>query len=196
MLDIFTDNWDNTPVLNDGERLVRILTNNPMNELYTIVDDSMDDDEIHEEIQFALRRKSGKAVQYGGFEDASYICEEAKEIESIADEGWDGEGYYSIGWSDGGMDWTNNGPVWFDLKDDLESEISVAYDYKTETHIPYANKVKQFEQNELDALLDDSKDDFDVESIIEQTTALCFDGNRYWTVDNDKLAEIIKSCEW
>lgn len=143
MLNIFTDNWDNPPVLNDGERMLRIITDNPCNELYVIVDDSLDDDELEDEIRFALRHKFGASVEYGGFEDASYICEEAEEIEAIADEGWDGEGYYLIGWSDGGMDWTNDGPVWFDSKDDLVAEVAAAYDHKTDTHLPYAEKVEE-----------------------------------------------------
>jgi len=187
MLDIFTDNWDNPPVLNDGERMLRILTDNPVNELYVIVDDSIDDDELHEEILFALRHKFGTSAEYGGFEDASYICEEAKEIEAIADEGWDGEGYYSIGWSDGGEDWTNNGPVWFDRKDDLEVEVAAAYDNRTDTHLPYAEKVVVFgnyNDGGFEAMFGEFMGDYDMDGILEdidEATRPTADGkSRYW----------------
>jgi len=196
MLNIFSGNWMDTPILNDGERMLRILTGNPMDDLYVIVGDSMDEDDLESEIRFALRHKYGKRGSnlYRGYEDASYICQEAEEIGDTVDEGWDGEGYYIIGWSDGG-DWTNDGPVWFDTKADLQSEVECAYNDKTDTHLPYAEKVKQFEQYELDALLGDFKDDFDVDAIIEIATKVCADGNRYWVVEGDELTEIIKDCE-
>lgn len=195
MLDIFTDNWDNPPVLNDGERMLRILTDNPLNELYVIVDDSMDDDEVHDEIRFALRHKYGiQHMEYGGFEDASHICVMAEEVNETADECWEGEGYYRIAWSDGG-DCTNNGPVWLEYKDDLVAELEVAYQFKTDTHLPYAELVgnELFQEDGLDALLGDSKDDFDIDGLIDDLTEFDYNtGNRYWkNISDDKLNEIL-----
>ena len=115
--------------------------------------------------------------------------------EKAADDAWKGEGYYIIGWSDGGMDWTNNGPVWFESKSDLADELLAACDSSTETHVPVTEKVAQFEQCELDALLGDFKDDFDVEGIIAEATEPCSDGNRYWIVEGDELNAIIMSYE-
>lgn len=47
-----------------------------------------------------------------------------------------GDGNYMITWSDGGMDWTNDGPVYFDSLDDLVDEVRAAIGSATETHIP------------------------------------------------------------
>lgn len=195
MLDIFTDNWDELPTLNDGERLVHIVTGNPCDVLYTIIDGNASEDEIDEDIIFALRHKFGRRVRYRYTEDMMYLYERLESARKDAKEAWDGEGYYRIGWSDGGMDWTSNGPVWFDDESDLASELLSAYDSSMDTHLPYAEKVKQFQQYELDALLGDFKDDFDVDAIIHEATRPCSDGNRYWVVEGDELSGIIESCE-
>lgn len=50
---------------------------------------------------------------------------------------WRGEGWYRIGFSDGGQDWTNDGPVWFDIKSELFEEIAAARDTETETHLAW-----------------------------------------------------------
>lgn len=47
---------------------------------------------------------------------------------------WVKEGWYRIGWSDGGMDWTNNGPSWYGTEHELNDELYVARQYETETH--------------------------------------------------------------
>ena len=53
-----------------------------------------------------------------------------------------------------------------------------------------------FQMHELDALLGDFKDDFDVDGIIQEATEVDpSDGNRYWTASGDKLAEIIERHE-
>lgn len=53
-----------------------------------------------------------------------------------------GEGYYEIGFSDGGEDWTNNGPVWFDILMDLQREVRFAVlDAATDTHVPWVQYV-------------------------------------------------------
>ena len=48
-----------------------------------------------------------------------------------------------------------------------------------------------FQMHELDALLGDFKDDFDVEGIIQEATEVREDGNRYWTVFEEDLNEIL-----
>lgn len=65
------------------------------------------------------------------------------EIEEMVAEdikAWDGEGYYSIAFSDGGMKWTNEGHVYFATPDELADELRAAYSDATETHLPYAEK--------------------------------------------------------
>lgn len=75
------------------------------------------------------------------------------------------------------------------------AELEVAYQFKTDTHIPYAELVgnELFQEDGLDALLGDSKDDFDVEGIIEDLTEFDYNtGNRYWkNISDDKLNEIL-----
>ena len=107
---------------------------------------------------------------------------------------WEDEGYYRLAWSDGG-EWTNNGPVWFDNMYDLADEFEAARQYETDTHLLYAEKVGQFDRHELEALLGEFVDDYDVDGIIEVATALCDDGNRYWKVYGEELNEVVKQFE-
>lgn len=54
-------------------------------------------------------------------------------------DGWQGEGLYSIGYSDGGMDWTSDGPVWLETAEDLANELAAAWLCgATDTHLPSA----------------------------------------------------------
>lgn len=137
MLELFTDNWNNPPVLNDGERMLRIITGNSLDELYAVVDGSMGDDEIEEEVRFAIRRRFGRVHGYAGYEDASHICEWFQSASDDADAEWEGEGWYAVRWSDGGS-WTNEGPLWLDGRDELRDELYAAYQESTETHLPYS----------------------------------------------------------
>ena len=50
---------------------------------------------------------------------------------------WMGEGWYRIGWSDGGMDFSSNGAVWHDSELDLEDDFEDAMEQATDTHLPY-----------------------------------------------------------
>ena len=186
MLNLFTDNWDVPPTLNDGERMVNVMTDNSTDILYAIVDDDMSSEEVDEECAFALRQKYGRGVHYEGYADASYICAAWQEALDYADEVWDGEGYYRIDLSSG-QAWTNNGPAWYDELTDLARDIDSAN--IDEVTRAYAEKVRQFQEYELDALLGDHKEDFDVDGIIDYATKPCSDGNRYWVVDEDELAE-------
>jgi len=108
---------------------------------------------------------------------------------------WENEGYYRIGWSDGGTDWTSDGPVWFETVEDLADELACAQENETGTHLAWVGKVRQFQQYELDALLGDSADDFDVDAIIADATRACHDGNRYWVAEGDELNAIIAANE-
>lgn len=52
---------------------------------------------------------------------------------------WKGEGWYRIAFSDSGMDWTSDGPIWIDSEPDFDAEMESAYGTATETHLPYAD---------------------------------------------------------
>lgn len=118
-----------------------------------------------------------------------------KQAEKEAHNYWNGEGYYRIRWSDSGMDWTSNGPVRFGSVEDLADELASALLEETDTHLAWAEKVEQFQRYELEVLLGEFIDDYDVDGIIEDATALCGNGNRYWTVDNDELNEVLEVHE-
>lgn len=49
-----------------------------------------------------------------------------------------GAGWYRIAFSDGGQDWTNDGPVWLDDQASFEDEMGAARRSETETHMAYA----------------------------------------------------------
>lgn len=51
---------------------------------------------------------------------------------------WQGEGWYRIGFSDGGQDWTNDGPLWIETERALVEEMDAARGNSTDTHIPFA----------------------------------------------------------
>ena len=184
MLDIFTDNWSECPTINDSERMLRIVTDNPSDELYAIVDGLMDEDEIEDEIRWSLRKKYGKRDMYQSYEDVSDLyrptlfeeyeleaylgdfvddydaegiiqevtfvrdgkrywkpeMQDSDEFEQIVRKHeiiWEGEGWYRIGWSDGGMNWTSNGSVWFESEDQLTDEYMAAWNDATDTHLPF-----------------------------------------------------------
>lgn len=52
-----------------------------------------------------------------------------------------------------------------------------------------------FQMYELDALLGDYKDDFDVDGIIADATEVRENGNRYWIVFGDELNKVIEQHE-
>lgn len=72
-MELFTDNWDNPPVLYEGERLYRIVTDNPCDNLLAVCPADMGEDDLIDEIRWALIRKygkRGKAIMFG-FEDVT-----------------------------------------------------------------------------------------------------------------------------
>lgn len=62
-----------------------------------------------------------------------------------ANEEWMDEGYYTVAYTDGGMPFTSDGPVWCEYPEDLAALISGANLDATETHLP----VVYFEGQEL-----------------------------------------------
>lgn len=194
MLNLFTDNWITPPTLNDGERMLQVITDNNMNVIYTIVGD-MNEDELENELIFTLHHKFGTATRYCGYEDASYICEWHEMAQKDADEAWKGSGYYRILWSGGG-DWTNNGPVWFDTKDDLIEELLAAYEHSTETRLPFVEHCEWFRMEELEEYLGEYIDEYDVDGIVDEATTTASDGNTVWSVDVDEFERIVKRHEW
>lgn len=52
-----------------------------------------------------------------------------------------------------------------------------------------------FQMYELECLLGDFKDDFDIEGIIEDATEIDEDGDRVWTVSDDDLNVILERHE-
>lgn len=51
---------------------------------------------------------------------------------------WKGQGYYRIAYSDGGQDYTSDGPVWFEDYYQIEKAMEDAWSFATDTHIPYS----------------------------------------------------------
>lgn len=79
--------------------------------------------------------------KFGGFvedEDADFwgIVAANDLTMAKAEEEWMDEGYYTVGYTDGGMDFTNDGPVWCEYPEDLAALISGANVDATETHLP------------------------------------------------------------
>lgn len=48
---------------------------------------------------------------------------------------WQGEGWYSISYSDAGQDWTSDGAIWIESKQQLEDELAAAREDETDTHL-------------------------------------------------------------
>ena len=62
------------------------------------------------------------------------------ELSKGVENSWDGEGYYTIAFSDGGEEWTNEGPRYFKTPKELADELRAAYTHATDTHWPYVEK--------------------------------------------------------
>lgn len=75
----------------------------------------------------------------------SFYSEEEIEEKVVEDvKSFEGEGYYSIAFSDGGQPWTSDGPLYLETAEELADELRAAYGYAAETHLPYADKVDDF----------------------------------------------------
>lgn len=55
-----------------------------------------------------------------------------------AEEVWEGEGWYNVAYTDGGMPATSDGPIWCDSINDLAGLFSMANHTKNDWHMPYA----------------------------------------------------------
>ena len=53
-------------------------------------------------------------------------------------EGYKCPGWYRIAFSDGGQDWTNNGPIWIEDLSSFEDEMEAARGTETEFHLAFA----------------------------------------------------------
>lgn len=51
---------------------------------------------------------------------------------------WKGAGYYRIAYSDGGQDYTCDGPVWYESYAQAERAMEDAWQFATPTHLPYS----------------------------------------------------------
>ena len=71
-----------------------------------------------------------------------YSADEIEEMVAEDVKAFECEGYYEIAFSDGGMKWTNEGPLYFETAEELADELRAAYGDATETHLPYAEKAE------------------------------------------------------
>ena len=72
-------------------------------------------------------------------EDAPDFWEVAQKYDMTGEqayEAWEGEGWYNVNYTDGGMPATSEGPIWCEDVNDLAGLISMANTDRTETHIP------------------------------------------------------------
>ena len=112
--------------------------NDAMNEIRAALDDKVNDFDIDEMFEELYKYDEAQ----GGFvenEDAPDFWDVAQKYDTTSEkalEGWDGEGWYHIGYSDGGMRATSEGPIWCEDVNDLAGLISMANTDRTETHIP------------------------------------------------------------
>ena len=117
-----------------------------MNEIRAALDEHVNDYDINAifDVIYSYDEKLGGFVED---EDADFwaIANANDLTMTKANEEWMDEGYYTVGYTDGGMDFTNDGPVWCDYPEDLAALISGANVDATETHLP----VVYFEGQEL-----------------------------------------------
>ena len=112
--------------------------NDAMNEIIEALDDKVND--FHIDSMFEELYKYDEAQ--GGFvenEDAPDFWDVAQKYDMTSDQAvdaWEGEGWYHIGYSDGGMRATSEGPIWCEDVNDLAGLISMANTDSTETHLP------------------------------------------------------------
>ena len=119
--------------------------NDAMNEIRAALDEHVNDyylDSMFEELY--------KYDDHDGFVEVDGVdfWEIAQKYDMTGDQAadaWEGEGWYTVAYTDGGMPFTSDGPVWCDYPEDLAAIISGANVYATETHLP----VVYFEGQEL-----------------------------------------------
>jgi hypothetical protein len=78
--------------------------------------------------------------EFNTYEEALAAYEAVKDADQAradAAKAWSGEGWYRIGYSDGGQDFTNDGAVWHETAAELASNMAGAYAHSSGTHLPY-----------------------------------------------------------
>lgn len=120
--------------------------------------------------------------------------------EQDAAQDWSGEGWYSLGYSDGATD-TN--PHYWEGRDELASEYAEMYRTATAAHLPTCEyygdgeepadlEAGQYQRHELEAFLGEYVDAYDVDAIeAEATTYVYSEDKRYWRkfIDLAAIAE-------
>ena len=109
-----------------------------LNEIRDALDINVNDFDVYEMVE--------ELYQYDEDEEG-FVAREGVDFWEVAQkydttgeeaaEGWEGEGWYNVYYSDGGEPATNNGAVWCDTVNDLAGLISSANISKTEFHLPY-----------------------------------------------------------
>lgn len=111
--------------------------NDAMNEIRAALDEHVNDYDLNA-IFDAIYSYDEKLGGFVKDEDADFwgIVAANDLTMAKANEEWVDEGYYTIDYTDGGMDFINDGPVWCDYPEDLAALISDANVDATDTHIP------------------------------------------------------------
>ena len=109
-----------------------------MNEIRAALDDKVNDyylDSMFEEL-YKYDESHGGFVEN---EDAPDFWDVAQKYDMTGDqaaEAWEGEGWYNVNYTDGGMPATSDGAIWCDSVNDLAGLISSANVSATEYHLP------------------------------------------------------------
>ena len=115
-----------------------ITKNDAMNEICEELGDKVDD--FYVDSMFYELYKYDESQ--GGFvenEDAPDFWEVAQKYDMTGEqaaEAWEGEGWYNVNYTDGGMPATSDGAIWCDSVNDLAGLISSANVSATEYHLP------------------------------------------------------------
>lgn len=170
------------PTVQEGERLLHIVVDNPMDDIYVVVPEEWDKLTIEEEVRWGLRHRFGKNhPEFVRYEDMTdELCTWPELAMKDAWDAWDGEGFYDIRWSDGGC-WTSNGPVYCEDERALANAIEDAYPDSTDTHLPYAELAGKgpYQRHELESFLGDFAGEYDVDALEREVTAISSEGERY-----------------
>lgn len=118
----------------------------------------------------------------------------AAELEEITRNEWQEPGYYTI-FADG-IEWTNNGPTWYETASDLAQDLATAINRASMPESVSAElvSVQEYQRHELKAYLGEP-DDYDVDAIEDEATRWSADGRLIWTAFGDDLAAIAERHE-
>lgn len=114
-------------------------------------------------------------------------------------DGYEGEGWYTVSYSDGGQDYTNDGPVWVEDVLSFAELMAGAMESATDTHLPYAEfrgngeggSSPVYQRDELLSYLGAYVDEYDVDAIeLEVTKYDPIRGCLVWMVFGDDLSDV------